>query len=123
MLKLYENIKALRKLNHWTQEDLAKLMGYNDRSMIAKIEAGKVDITQGKIIQFAKVFGVDPGDLMGLDGIKDQLVNSYVQSSKNQELIELYNNATPEIQDIVDRLLKSAQLHPESSHSEGNTDK
>lgn len=65
MIKLYENIRNLRKENQWTQEELAQKMGYTDRSMIAKIESGKVDLSQSKIIEFAKIFNVDPGDLMG----------------------------------------------------------
>ena len=67
MIKLYENIRDLRKGLGWTQEDLAKKMGYTDRSMIAKIESGKVDLSQSKIIDFAKIFNIDPGDLMGWD--------------------------------------------------------
>lgn len=67
MIKLYKNIYDLRKKNGWTQEELAKKMGYTDRSMIAKIESGKVDLSQSKIIEFARVFGVDPGDLLGWD--------------------------------------------------------
>jgi repressor LexA len=34
--------------------------------MIAKIEAGKVDLPRTKIIQFADVFGISPTELMGL---------------------------------------------------------
>lgn len=68
MIKLYENIKYYRTLNGWTQEELAKRTGYTDRSMIAKIETGKIDLSQSKIIEFAKVFGIEPGDLMGWDG-------------------------------------------------------
>ena len=68
MINLYKNIKELRLQNHWTQEELAQRMGYTDRSMIAKIEAGKVDLARSKIIEFAKVFDVPPGDLMDEDG-------------------------------------------------------
>jgi transcriptional regulator with XRE-family HTH domain len=65
MLPLYKNIEKLRKENKWTQEELSSRMGYTDRSMIAKIESGKVDLSQSKILEFANVFGVMPGDLMG----------------------------------------------------------
>ena len=65
MIELYKNIKELRVQNHWTQEELARRMGYTDRSMIAKIESGKVDLARSKIIEFAKVFNIPPGDLMG----------------------------------------------------------
>ena len=48
-----------------SQDDLAHAMGYKDRSMITKIESGKVDISQKKIIAFAQVLGTTPGYLMG----------------------------------------------------------
>ena len=48
-----------------SQDDLARAMGYKDRSMITKIESGKVDISQKKIISFADVLGTTPAYLMG----------------------------------------------------------
>ena len=47
---IYERIRHLRINAGMSQEDLAHAMGYKDRSMIAKIESGKVDISQRKII-------------------------------------------------------------------------
>jgi len=65
MLKLYENIKNQRIKNGMTQAELAQRMGYADKSMIAKIEKGLIDITRSKIEAFAKVFHITPGQLMG----------------------------------------------------------
>lgn len=65
MLQIYENIKRYRKQNGWTQEELAKRAGYCDRSVISKIEAGRVDLPQSSVLKFAKLFGVTPGELMG----------------------------------------------------------
>ena len=65
MLKLYENIKKYRKEAGLTQEELAKRTGYTDRSSIAKVEKGAVDLSQSKIKQFAKALGVSAGQLMG----------------------------------------------------------
>ena len=48
-----------------SQTVLADLTGYTDRSSIAKIEAGEVDLTLQKILTFAKALRVSPGDLMG----------------------------------------------------------
>lgn len=67
MLKLYENIKRLRTELNMSQSELAKRTGYTDRSSIAKIEKGMVDLSQTKIKQFADVLGVTPGHLMGWD--------------------------------------------------------
>ena len=65
MLKLYENIKNRRKEMKMTQEELAQRTGYTDRSSIAKIEKGEVDLPQSKIKQFAEALGTTPGQLMG----------------------------------------------------------
>ncbi len=67
MLQLYSNIKARRLALHMTQSELAEKMGYSGKSMIAKIEAGQIDIPQSKILRFAQVLEVSPGDLMGWD--------------------------------------------------------
>lgn len=77
MLELYENIKKLRKQNKWSQDDLAKKAGYTDRSSIAKIEKGQIDLPQSKIILFADIFGVDPGALMGMDGVRSKTGKNY----------------------------------------------
>ena len=39
-MELHENIRSLRKERGWSQQHLAELVGYGDRSSIAKIEAG-----------------------------------------------------------------------------------
>lgn len=65
MLELYKNIKKYRLLSGMTQHDLALKTGYTDRSSIAKIENGDVDLPQSKIMLFAQALDVRPGDLMG----------------------------------------------------------
>lgn len=65
MDELYKNIKDLRIEKGLSQSELAKLTGYSDRSSIAKIESGLVDLSLTKIKLFAKVLNVSPGELMG----------------------------------------------------------
>lgn len=72
MLDLYKNIKVLRKSLGLSQEELAKKVGYSDRSSIAKVESGKVDLPQSQIFNFAKALGVEPCELMGDSGIKEE---------------------------------------------------
>lgn len=67
MLQLYKNIKAQRKAAKMTQEELARRTGYTDRSSIARIEKGEIDLPQSKIMQFAEALGTTPGQLMGWD--------------------------------------------------------
>lgn len=62
----HENIRALREQLGLSQEALAEKTGYKDRSSIAKIEAGLVDLSQSKIAAFARALGVTPAYLMGI---------------------------------------------------------
>lgn len=64
-LDLYLNIKNYRSELGMTQSELAKIVGYTDRSMIAKIEAGKIDLSISKLTLFANALGVTPTELMG----------------------------------------------------------
>lgn len=61
----YEKIKTLRMQRKMSQETLAKLTGYSDRSTIAKIEKGKIDLSENKIKIFAQALGTTPAYLMG----------------------------------------------------------
>ncbi len=95
MMKLYENIRNLRKENKWSQDELAKKMGYTDRSMIAKIEAGNVDLAESKIMAFAKVFDIDPQILMGWNDqpaapASDPVAPVQLRSDES-ELLDKYN--------------------------------
>lgn len=65
-MQIGENIKARRKQLNMTQQELANKLGYKSVSTIAKIEAGKNDIPQSKIIAFAKALDTTAGALMGL---------------------------------------------------------
>ncbi len=67
MLALYKNIKQLREAKGLSQDALAKLTGYTDRSSITKIEKGQVDLQQSKIELFAKALGTTSKELVGWD--------------------------------------------------------
>ena len=59
-----DKIKQLRKERGLTQKQLAEMVGYTDRSMIAKIEAGKVDLTESKLKALFKALGVSPASYL-----------------------------------------------------------
>ena len=65
MLELYKNIKRLREEKGMSQDTLAKLTGYTDRSSITKIEKGQVDLQQSKIELFAQALGTSSRELVG----------------------------------------------------------
>ncbi len=94
-MNTYEKIKTLRIQSKLSQEELARLTGYTDRSSIAKIEAGKVDLTESKIISFANVFGVSPSYLMGVSE-EGAPAPQIVLSSGEEELVGCYRSMNPE---------------------------
>ena len=94
MLKLYENIKKYRKAAKMTQEELAKRTGYTDRSSIARIEKGLIDLPQSKIKQFAEALGTTPGALMGwvdeeTSKKNDAIVGVIVELRNNPDFLDL----------------------------------
>ena len=66
-MELYKNIKRRREELGMTQTKLAELTGYADKTAISKIESGHIDLSQSKIITFAKALKTTPSDLMGWD--------------------------------------------------------
>lgn len=92
MLKLYENIKICRKAAKMTQEELARRTGYTDRSSIARIEKGEIDLPQSKIKQFAEALGTTPGHLMGWDAEPEDLGGLAAQVLTDPDLFRLVQN-------------------------------
>lgn len=58
-------IKKLREEQKMSQTTLAEKVGYKDKTAIAKIEAGKVDLPQSKISAFAKALNTSTSYLFG----------------------------------------------------------
>lgn len=69
MSDLYENIKKRRKELRLTQADLAGKLGYADKSAIAKIEKGIVDLPQSKVKIFADALQTTQTWLLGLEDV------------------------------------------------------
>lgn len=71
-----ERIRRLRLSLGLSQEELAHRTGYTDRSSIAKIESGRVDLSQKKLALFAEALGVTPAALTGWDEARRELTLS-----------------------------------------------
>ena len=96
-MDMYDRIRNRRKELGMTQDELARLTGYNDRSSIAKIEAKKADLSQSKIIAFAEALKVTTSYLMDGDG-KEKIIkkeeNNIFSQLTEEELakLEKFNN-------------------------------
>ena len=89
-MELYNNIRKYRIERGLTQDQLARLTGYTDRSSIAKIEKGLVDISQSKLELFADVLKVTPGELMGKVDLSARFVPSADLTASERELLEYF---------------------------------
>mgnify|MGYP000687662411 FL=1 len=89
MLALYKNIKARRLELKMSQDRLAELTGYKDRS---SIEKGEVDLAESKIREFAKALKITPQELMGWD---DPDTDISIDETF-ERICEFYNILNPE---------------------------
>lgn len=108
MIDLYKNIKRLRLENNWSQGELAKRAGYKDRSAIAHIEDGRIDLPQSKIFLFAKIFGVTPSELFGtpsapmqLTPLEESLITAFREASTERQgaVCDILHISTEEVGD------------------------
>lgn len=104
-MKVGERIKNRREELGLTQLDLAKRLGYKDRSTIAYIEKDGGRLSIPKLQEFARVLGVTPEYLMGLD---DEEKESHIEMFKTNlslfgkpEILTLYESMNKEGQEML----------------------
>lgn len=66
-------IKSLREERKMSQTTLAELVGYKDKTAIAKVEAGKVDLPQSKISAFANALNTTTSFLFADNSYNENL--------------------------------------------------
>ena len=106
-----DRILTMRKHLGWTQEELAKRMGYKSKSTINKIEMGINDIPQSKIVIFAKVLGTTPAYLMGWeDDTEEKPTSPTIEdlSEGEKALLELFNKVPEDQQKLVLQMIRAA---------------
>ena len=107
-----ERIKNRREELGLTQDELAKKCGYKSRSSINKIELSR-DLPLRKVSLMAEALETTPAYLMGWDDAEEHpIINEATpeEISKALDVYEKYKNATPEVQQAIELLLKS-RLH------------
>lgn len=106
MTTIGQRIRARRNELGLSQRELAARLGYNDHTTLTRIEAGKVDLTQSRIVQFAKVLDVTTGYLMGWDQEPEDLADVTAQVLLNPELLRMVEQylSLPEVDRYVARV-------------------
>lgn len=92
-----DNVKRLRLEKGITQDELAKRVGYSDRSAIAKLEAGAFDIPYSKILLIAEALDTDPVDLFNFED----------EEEKKSEVLTLYGKLNAAQKEAFLNLLRS----------------
>jgi len=112
-MTLYERIRELRTKAGMSQDDLARAMGYKDRSMITKIESGKVDISQKKIIAFARVLNTTPSYLMGWTDEQpgfEKYMKLIAEDKVERELLDIYRSLSVRGKNLMIERAKELKL-------------
>lgn len=87
MAEIGIRIKKQREELGMTQEELAKKLGYKSKTTIGKIETGVNDITQSKVVDFAKALNTTPSYLMGWIEDPDESRPGFPVKSKYEDQI------------------------------------
>ena len=86
-------IKQCRNNLGMSQRELAMKMGYSNHSTITRIEAGKVDLPQSRISQFAEALDTTPAYLMGWEGAEPEEVGAFAaEVLQDPALVKLIKN-------------------------------
>lgn len=102
-----QKIKNLRLKKGYSQEELAKKVGYTSRSTINKIEKGLVDIPQSKILELANILNTTPLYLLNWVEKPDDNKNMILIQKEDGEQIKYFlsNETTEEIIKLIDKTL------------------
>lgn len=105
-----DRIKMRRHELRITQGELAEKLGYKSKSSINKIELGKTDVTQSRLIHFADALKTTPAYLMGISNNPDEgyhpIGNLEMDNLLNAEIAQKFA-------DLALKSRESASLDPE----------
>lgn len=87
--KIGSKIKELRKERNLTQTDLAKSLGYSDKSVISHIEKGDADMTYEKILLLLRTYMLDANQLFDVKEI-DEKVEKWRASNRKNKKVAVY---------------------------------
>ena len=123
-------IKNLRKINGYTQEEIAEKLDIGDRIKISRIENGKQSMTANEMIKFCKLLNISLDSLINnenlssedfIDISKRYIFNEKVDIEERKEVvkklyIELSNKELSNI-DMYNQMNKNNSKVKESSNN------
>lgn len=123
-------IKNLRKINGYTQEEIAEKLDIGDRIKISRIENGKQSMTANEMIKFCKLLNISLDSLINNDNLSSEdfidiskryIFNEKVDIEERKEVvkklyIELANKELSNI-DMYNQMNKNNSKVKESSNN------
>lgn len=111
MRKTNEIVKERREQLGLSQDELARRVGYTNRSSIARIERGDTDIPQSKLYDIARALRVTPSYLMGEESQYVYVENTPMlvaeMTAIDEESMEKFFELTPQNREIVLGLIET----------------
>jgi transcriptional regulator with XRE-family HTH domain len=99
-----DKIKQLRTEREWSQEQVARMLGYKSRSTINKIELGINELTQSKIVAFANLFGVEPWQLLNDEPLNMDEIKSRWARTDRERMIQAEVKVYEDVQAIFGKI-------------------
>ena len=94
-MNIGEKIRQRRMELGWSQRDLAAKMGYSNHSTVGKIETGKVDVPQSKIVKFAEVLKTSIAYLMDWEEMKNEpatLAERHFEIVMDEDISDIFDD-------------------------------
>lgn len=109
-MSIGKRIKERRSELKISQRELASKLGYSDHTTVTRIEADKVDLSQSRLKQFAKVLDVSVGYLLGWEEDPEKagaLAAATISDPRITKLVSDYMSLSEEDKNIITSLMES----------------
>lgn len=106
-MEIGEKIKQRRLEIGMSQRELARKMGYSDNSTLNRIEKGTVDVSQAKIVQFAKVLNCSIAYLMDWEEDKEIATDKNLTDGEKL-LLELFHKVPDDKKEMLLKMIEVA---------------
>jgi transcriptional regulator with XRE-family HTH domain len=116
-MSIGRRIKARREELRLTQRELAARLGYKDHTTLARIETGKTDPPQSRIVAIAEALGVSPGYLLGGSTTPEGVGALAAQVASDPKLLQLVEDYL--MMDVADRAAVGALVSSLSKKKKG----
>ena len=112
-----ERIRRRRIELGMSQDELAKRLGYKDRSTISYIEKNGGNLQMSKVEEIAKILDIPPEVLMGWGESEDEVV----LTSREQKMLALFRTLNADGQEVALTMITVLSKSPE--YIKNNSDK